>query len=167
MLLLLILISSVSSVVDVTFPVTVTLPVVVVLSLITTLAWTTCGVWISPVPAARISKLLLLAVVVMKLSSIKIFSNCVCPSWDRLPWIFKFRIVKSVAEIFASTSRLATVISWNCVVELPVKLLAILKLSEIFTIPVPFGRNSKSAFDSVVVIKFVSMFMPFRSASFT
>ena len=45
------------------------------------------------------------------------------------------------------------------------KLLLIVKSSVILTLPVPFARSSKSAFDSVVVIKFVSISIPFKFAS--
>ena len=166
-LLLFIVISSVVNVVNVVCPETVTGPVVVVLSLNSVLLiLTNSSVVTSPVPAARNSKSLLLTVVEIKLSSITIFSNWVRPSWPRLPCISKFLIVKSVAVISASTSIVATCKFWNVDVPPTVISLPIPTSSVMFTLPVPLGLNSKSALLSVVVIKFVSIVIPFKSASF-
>ena len=94
------------------------------------------GTIISPVPFARNSKLLLLCVVVIKLSSINIS-----------PVVNLFAVIVPVLVISLTVSVPPTVTS----------LVISTSLFGTRTLPVPTARNSKSVFEVVVVIKLSSI----------
>ena len=119
------------------------------------------GTITSPVPFARSSKFALLVVVVIKLSSISISSNCAYCVTSSFPVTVKLpSTLESPVCVKLPTWVSVPVIFVSCSVVVPstVKLLLICTLLSGTNIsPVPLARNSKSALLVVVVMKFVSI----------
>ena len=129
------------------------------------------GILTIPLPFALSSKLELLLVVVIWFPLILISSNSA--SLVTMSLLFAVKVpdaVKLPVELIAPLTDVVPVIFVvpRLLVPFTVKLLSICKLLEgIKILPVPFARNSKSALDAVVVIKFVSIKISSTSTSLT
>jgi len=119
------------------------------------------GIKTIPVPLARSSKFVLEVVVVMKLSSINISSNCAAPETSKSCVTVTLPVIVASPVWFKSPVSVNvpfTVVSCRSVVPLTVRLLLICTLlSGINISPVPLARSSKSLLLFVVVIKLSSI----------
>jgi len=147
---------------------TVNVPLIVKSLVITT---SLLGITICPEPFARSSKSAFDVVVVIKLSSTNISSNCTAESTVSVCVIVKSPVI-SVSPVWFKSPTNVTVpvilVLASVVNPLTVRLLSICTLLFGTSIlPVPLARSSKSAFDVVVAITLVLIVISSTSTSST